>query len=140
MVMKKHFGNFTRLVCVILATGCCGGVSAVYAAGNGRDRSFDSGWRFLRADASGSFTLYEDEGNNYNYETGSYTTIPFTWNDVTHTLAIGAREGSFPGMLVNRTFHDVWVSAGHGCGIALTPTTDAVVSYSGNSIQVYGGN
>ena len=31
--------------------------------------------------ADGSFTLYEDEGDNYNYESGSYATIPFTWNE-----------------------------------------------------------
>jgi alpha-D-xyloside xylohydrolase len=27
--------------------------------------------------ADGSFTLYEDEGENYNYETGKYSTIRF---------------------------------------------------------------
>lgn len=51
-----------------------------------------------------SFTLYEDEGDNYNYEQGKYTEIPFTWNDKTHTLTIGNRTGSFDGMIGNRTF------------------------------------
>lgn len=90
--------------------------------------------------ANGSFTLYEDENDNYNYETGSYATIPFTWNEATHTLTIGARQGSFPGMLTNRTFRVVWVSAGHGTGIASTPTADTVVNYTGSSVQIYGGN
>jgi alpha-D-xyloside xylohydrolase len=90
--------------------------------------------------ANGSFTLYEDEGDNYNYETGAYATIPITWNDATQTLTIGARQGSFPGMLASRTFRVVWVSAGHGTGVALTPTADAVVNYSGNAVQIYGGN
>ena len=33
---------FTKLVCIVLVTGWCYGVSTVDAAGNGRDRSFDS--------------------------------------------------------------------------------------------------
>ena len=39
--------------------------------------------------ADGSWTLYEDEGDNYNYEKGMYTNIPFEWNDAERTLTIG---------------------------------------------------
>lgn len=55
--------------------------------------------------ANGSFTLYEDEGDNYNYEKGAYTEIPFTWNNSSKTLTIGERKGSFKGMLAQRTFN-----------------------------------
>ena len=51
-----------------------------------------------------TFTLYEDEGDNYNYEQGAYSTILLQWNDRKRTLTIGKREGSFKGMLENRTF------------------------------------
>ena len=51
-----------------------------------------------------AFTLYEDEGDNYNYERGAYSTIDFTWNDRTSTLTISPRKGSFAGMKTNRTF------------------------------------
>ena len=54
--------------------------------------------------ANGSFTLYEDENVNYNYERGLYSTIEFTYDDITRTLTIGAREGEFPGMLQERVF------------------------------------
>jgi alpha-D-xyloside xylohydrolase len=54
--------------------------------------------------ADGTFTLYEDEGDGYDYEKGVYATIPFTWNDKSRTLTIGKRNGSFPGMLTNRRF------------------------------------
>jgi alpha-D-xyloside xylohydrolase len=54
--------------------------------------------------ADGSFTLYEDEGDNYNYEHGAYATITFRWNDKTRTLTIGARQGNYPGMLLHRRF------------------------------------
>jgi alpha-D-xyloside xylohydrolase len=86
--------------------------------------------------ANGSFTLYEDEGDNYNYETGSCATIPITWNETTQTLTIGQCQGSFPGLLTNRTFRIVWVSSGHGAGIPTTTPADSVISYSGNTVQV----
>ena len=54
--------------------------------------------------ADGRFTLYEDEGDNYNYENGAYSTIEFRWNDKSNRLTIGKRTGDFPGMLANRLF------------------------------------
>ena len=54
--------------------------------------------------ADGSFTLYEDEGDNYNYEKGAYSVIQFSWNEKTRTLSIGNRQGRYPGMLQNRQF------------------------------------
>ena len=54
--------------------------------------------------ADGSFTLYEDEGDNYNYERGVYSTITFVWNDKARTLTIGQRQGDYPGMLQKRQF------------------------------------
>jgi alpha-D-xyloside xylohydrolase len=54
--------------------------------------------------ADGNFTLYEDEGDSYDYEKGICSTIPMHWNDRSHTLTIGKREGQFPGMLMQRTF------------------------------------
>lgn len=86
--------------------------------------------------ASGRFTLYEDEGDNYNYEKGKYATIPISWNEAMQTLTIGRRRGSFPGMLTNHTFRVVRVSSGDGNGIALTPTADAAVNYGGYRVQV----
>jgi alpha-D-xyloside xylohydrolase len=54
--------------------------------------------------ANGSFTLYEDEGDSYNYEKGVYSTITFSWNDKARQLTIGARKGEFPGMMKSRQF------------------------------------
>jgi alpha-D-xyloside xylohydrolase len=54
--------------------------------------------------ANGSFTLYEDEGDSYNYEKGVYSTITFEWNDKSRTLTIGNRKGEYPGMLKSRQF------------------------------------
>ena len=54
--------------------------------------------------AEGYFTLYEDEGDSYNYEKGIYSTITFQWNDKSRTLTIGSRKGEYPGMLKSRKF------------------------------------
>jgi alpha-D-xyloside xylohydrolase len=54
--------------------------------------------------ADTTFTLYEDEGDNYNYEKGIYTTIPISWSERTRTLTIGERKGNYPGMLEQRNF------------------------------------
>lgn len=66
--------------------------------------------------ADASFTLYEDENDNYNYEKGVYSTITFQWNDATRTLSINDRKGEFPGMLTNRKFKVLIVSPKSGIG------------------------
>ena len=90
--------------------------------------------------ANGAFTLYEDEGDNYNYEKGDYATIPLHWDEKTRTLAIGARQGIFPGMLKQRTFNIVWVSDGHGIGDGPADQIDAKVTYTGDPVAVQAGN
>lgn len=53
---------------------------------------------------NGNFTLYEDEGDNYNYENGAYTEIPMNWDNASRILTIGARKGEYNGMLQKRQF------------------------------------
>jgi alpha-D-xyloside xylohydrolase len=86
--------------------------------------------------ANGTFTLYEDEGDSYRYERGVYATIPLRWDEKAQTLTIGARTGSFPGMLKRRTFQIIWVRPGHGTGLEITRSPDRVVSYDGKAIIV----
>ncbi|MBZ4040878.1 TIM-barrel domain-containing protein [Flavobacterium hibisci] len=59
--------------------------------------------------SDGSFTLYEDEGVNYNYEKGHYSAIRFDYNQKNQTLTIGERKGDFKGMLKDRKFKIVVV-------------------------------
>jgi alpha-D-xyloside xylohydrolase len=60
-----------------------------------------------------AFTLYEDEGINYNYEKGACSTIRFSYDNVAGNLIIGERKGEFSGMLKSRTFRIIWVSEEH---------------------------
>ncbi len=83
-----------------------------------------------------SFVLYEDENDNYNYEKGIYSTIALGWNDSTHTLTIGKRQGTFPGMLKERTFNIILVSPDHGTGVEVTEKIDRVVTYDGSKRKV----
>jgi alpha-D-xyloside xylohydrolase len=86
--------------------------------------------------ASGEFTMYEDENDNYNYEKGAHAIIPLSWDETAQTLTIGERAGTFPGMLSSRTFRVVFVSESHGVGGGLTSNVDKVVTYSGKKVVV----
>jgi len=50
------------------------------------------------------FVLYEDEGDNYNYKEGYFSTIPVHWDEARQTICIGKRQGKFTGMIPHRTF------------------------------------
>jgi alpha-D-xyloside xylohydrolase len=54
--------------------------------------------------ADASFRLYEDEGDNMNYQDGQSTTIDISWDDSSRKLTIEKRIGSFEGMQEVRTF------------------------------------
>ena len=60
--------------------------------------------------ADASFTLYEDENVNYNYEKGAYAVIQFDYDEAAKTLKIADRKGEFPGMLKERVFNVIPVS------------------------------
>jgi alpha-D-xyloside xylohydrolase len=82
--------------------------------------------------ANGSFTLYEDENDNYNYERGVFSTISFSWNDTKRQLIIDKRQGSFPGMLKKRNFHIVIVKNNQGNGIEISDKPDKIIFYNGS--------
>ena len=86
--------------------------------------------------ADGTFTLYEDENDNYNYEKGAHATIPFSWDEAKQMLTIGDREGQFPGMLGTRTLRIVFVRENHGVGIFPEDRPEKIVQYSGQKITV----
>jgi alpha-D-xyloside xylohydrolase len=90
----------------------------------------------IYAGASAKFTLYEDEGDSYDYERGVYSEIPIHWDDNSGLLTIGDRRGRFQGMLETRTFRIVIVREGQGTGIAASSEPDATIEYAGKSTSV----
>ena len=82
--------------------------------------------------ADGTFILYEDENDNYNYENGEYSTIKFSWNNKTKTLTIDNRLGNFIGMLNERKFTIVNVSKLNGN----TEKHNEIINYNGKKVTV----
>ena len=83
--------------------------------------------------ANGEFTLYEDEGDNYNYEKGKYATISFRWNEKYQSLTIGDKQGDFHGSLKKRVFIIVLVSENNGFGTTKGLSRITVI-YSGRNV------
>ena len=79
--------------------------------------------------ANGTFCLYEDEFDNYNYEKGAYSTIDFSWNDKSRSLTIAARKGSYDGMIKNRKFRVILIKDGK-------QSEPKTVNYSGKKVSV----
>jgi alpha-D-xyloside xylohydrolase len=86
--------------------------------------------------ANGTFTLYEDENDNYNYEKGKYATITFSWNDKSRKLTVSARKGAYPGMPDKRTFRVVVVGENRGTGVTVTESIDKEVVYNGKVLEI----
>ncbi|MBW4889983.1 DUF5110 domain-containing protein [Mucilaginibacter sp. HMF5004] len=86
--------------------------------------------------ANGSFELYEDENDNYNYEKGHFSTLTFNWNDRAKQLTISPTKGTFAGMLKSRQFNIVLVDASHGNGGGEALKIDKRVTYTGKAMSV----
>ena len=92
---------------------------------------------YVYAGKDGSYTLYEDEGTNYNYEKGKYAVIDFKYDDARKQVTIGARKGSFDGMLQKRRFNIILVDQKKQQGVNLAKSPKGkVVKYSGQAITV----
>lgn len=92
---------------------------------------------YVYSGKDGSYTLYEDEGTNYNYEKGKYAVIDFNYDDARKQVTIGARKGSFDGMLQKRRFNIILVDQKKQQGVNLAKSPKGkVVKYSGQAITV----
>ena len=49
-----------------------------------------------------TFSLYEDEGTNYDYERGAFSRIPMQWSEAEQRFTLGEREGAFREMIAER--------------------------------------
>lgn len=91
---------------------------------------------FVYGGRDAQFTLYEDEGTNYNYEKGQYATIDIRFDEVTKTVTFGKRKGSFPEMLKQRRFSIVLIDKDHPHPLNLDNSKGHVVTYKGKQITV----
>jgi alpha-D-xyloside xylohydrolase len=91
---------------------------------------------FVYTGNDGSFTVYEDENVNYDYEKGLFATIPLSYSETEKKLTIGKRQGEFPAMLQRRTFEIVWRGNQKPAGLDFESKPDAVVMYDGSQQSV----
>ncbi|MCC5843445.1 MAG: DUF4968 domain-containing protein [Verrucomicrobia bacterium] len=64
--------------------------------------------------ADASFNVYEDEGDNYNYEKGAFAAFDLNWNDKEATLKVSERRGAFAGICPHRKLHLLRITPGAG--------------------------
>ncbi|MDO9376600.1 MAG: glycoside hydrolase family 31 protein [Ferruginibacter sp.] len=74
------------------------------------EKSADTITLYVYGGKDASFTLYEDEATNYNYEKGQFATIDFKYNAAAQTLTAEDRKGNFAGMLKTRLFNIVYIT------------------------------
>jgi len=86
--------------------------------------------------ADACFNLYEDEGTNYNYEKGDFTIIPLKYNEATKTITIGARRGSFNGMIHQRIFRINIITPGQAKNLDPDAAADKQLLYKGEKIEI----
>ncbi len=91
---------------------------------------------YIYAGADGQFSLYEDEGTNYNYEKGKYSRIDIQYVDATRTLSFAKRTGTFDGMLQTRKFNVIFVHDKHAAGLDARAKKAKTISYSGDALQI----
>lgn len=80
----------------------------------------------------GSYSLYEDEGDNDNYQKGVFTRTLFEQKrtDDRITLSVNPRTGSFPGMKTKRTYKVVFKKEAKPLSVALNGNTLAEDKWS----------
>jgi alpha-D-xyloside xylohydrolase len=84
---------------------------------------------------NGSFTLYDDEGDNYHYEQGHFAMIRISWDDTAHRLTLHDRQGSYAGMPDAREFRIVIKDVTNTSTLSEATSTRTVL-YEGREISI----
>jgi alpha-D-xyloside xylohydrolase len=91
---------------------------------------------FVYTGANGRFDIYDDDGLNYGYQRGEFARIPVSYDDASGSLTIGARQGSFPGMLQQRVFNVRWISGPSQDAANFDAAPDKSVTYTGATVTI----
>jgi len=91
---------------------------------------------FVYTGKDASFSLYEDEGTNYNYEKGAFSTISFNYSEKGKSLTIGDRKGSFAGMMNDRTIRIIVISPKSAKALNFVQKAAHTLKYSGKQTVI----
>jgi alpha-D-xyloside xylohydrolase len=94
---------------------------------------------YIYAGKDCAFTLYEDEGVNYNYEKGLCSTIKISFNNSTGQITVSDRTGEFPGMLKSRKFNFIMVRGEDPVPFDPDAEPHLSIGYEGRKITVETG-
>lgn len=86
--------------------------------------------------ANGSFSLYEDENINYNYEKGAFAFTPFSYNETEGTLTIGTRNGGFDTMQTERTIEVTFIDQNTSTGFSFDTKPNQTIRYNGQEMVI----
>jgi alpha-D-xyloside xylohydrolase len=85
--------------------------------------------------ADGSSSVYNDDGVSRQYLNGHFSRIPLRWDEKTHILWIGPRDGSgYEGMPATRKISIRWIKP--GTPLSFTATPDVSVVYDSKPLSV----
>ena len=77
-----------------------------------------------------SFTLYNDEGDNYNYEKGEHLEIPLFWDQKKQILVIGNQIGNYKDKIDTYTMNIKWITGNENETVAKS------IKYSGKKVII----
>ena len=77
-----------------------------------------------------TFTLYNDEGDNYNYEKGKYSEIPIIWNEKNQTLTLANQIGNYKDQTTTYTMNIKWISGNENDSVVKT------IKYTGKKVVI----
>ncbi|MDE3212865.1 MAG: DUF5110 domain-containing protein, partial [Bacteroidota bacterium] len=90
----------------------------------------------LYGEKKARFSLYEDDGETYQYQKGKYSSIDFDYNPATRILSIRKSANSFKGMLQKRIFRIYRIDKAHSAGIDNLPGKYREVDFRGKDMEV----
>ncbi len=85
--------------------------------------------------ADGRFTIYEDDNETYAYEKGQSARYDIRWDDRRRTVTVGARSGTFPGMMKQRRLNFV-IAAPANAGPEGGARVDRSIVYDGRPMTI----
>jgi len=77
-----------------------------------------------------SFTLYNDEGDNYNYEKGQHVEIPILWDQKKQILVIGNQTGNYKDKIDTYTMNIKWITGNQ------KDTVTKSIKYTGKKVVI----
>jgi alpha-D-xyloside xylohydrolase len=85
--------------------------------------------------ADARFTIFEDDGETYAYESGRYATYDLVWNEARRVFTVSDRMGSFPAPARHRRFDVVLIEPGDESA-GKSRLTKKSIDYQGTSVRV----